>query len=153
MVETNTDTTLVAGMSDLQVKKANLFKSQSEALNDIVFSVTNIISNSSVSISSLNLAYQELKTQYDDFIDAWHQYEIHILSDTSLHESASRDFRQLKREAFKLLNEVSQLKDSKSTGVTVPVAPPVHMHSLPTPKLSPIEIPKFDGDVSKWSAF
>ena len=51
---------------------------------------------------------------------------------------------------------MTQLKDEKTKDSTPrpnrPVSP-THTRSLPTPKLSHIEIPKFDGDVAKWSAF
>ena len=123
--------------TELQIKCANLFNGHTEALNDVIANVSVIVKNSSVPISSLNLAHQELRAQYDAYIDAWYQYEKQILIDTSLHLSAGRDFRGLKRQGFNILNEISELQDEISS-VTVPIPTPLpnHTHSLPTPKIT-----------------
>ena len=136
---------------DLFLQHSNLYNSETTALKELIADFNVIIANPNVSISSLELVQNELQIQQNKYIQSWSFYEAHILGKTSLHTSARREYRQLKREAFSLLNSISQLKDDK-TKVPTPV-PTSEIQSLPKPKLAAIEIPKFDGDVAKWTAF
>ena len=137
----------------LFVQHSNWYDSQKIALQEIITDFRGIVSSPNVSVSSLSLVQNELQAQYDSYIKSWNLYENHILDNSSLYTSASRDYRQLKREAIYLLNQAGQLKDEKTTiSQSIPTSSNP-TQSLPTPKLKAIEIPKFDGDIAKWSSF
>ena len=91
-------------ISDLFVKHSNLYKSQVDALKDTISDISTIIANADISLSSLKLVDEEIHSEYDKFLKFWIQYEAHILDKSSLYASANREFRQLKRQAFNLLN-------------------------------------------------
>ena len=132
----------------------NRYTSNSESLQELIEDFGSNISNADISVSSLKLMHSELKAQYDLFKKSWCSYEKTIINDTSQYGSVSREYRKLKRETLALLNQVSQMLDEKtsSQGQQTSQSNPPTLRQ-PMPKLAPIEIPKFDGDIAKFTAF